>query len=262
MAGPLKLATWNVNSLRIRTEDMRGWLERNRPHAVCLQETKVVDDEFPLALFDNLGYEVACHGQKQYNGVAIASRSGLGDVRIGIPGFADEQARVIAATVAGVRLLSVYVPNGGGGEAKMAYKMDFLAHLRGYLADLRGEHEIVAAGGDYNVAPEDVDVYDIDDYGRDGICVSAHERAAYADVLEAGYADVHRQLGGKAHSHTWWDYRGGSFDNDRGLRIDHFLVSGGSCASIAVDLDPRRSPRPSDHAPVILEMGDGAADGG
>lgn len=254
MGEHLVLATWNVNSVRKRVAGITAWVQERRPHVICLQETKVVDDDFPLALFDNLGYEIAIHGQKSYNGVALASRVGLDDVSRDLPGLDDGHARVIEATVQGVRVLSVYAPNGGGRAEKFAHKMAFYANLGERLAALRASFATVAAGGDYNVAPHDEDVYDIDDYGRDSIAVSDPERAAYRQVLAAGYVDAHTHLGGAAHAHTWWDYRRGSFRHDRGLRIDHFLVSGGTCARLAVDREPRGRELPSDHAPVLLEL--------
>lgn len=254
MSTTLKLATWNVNSIRKRQEILHDWITEHRPHALCLQETKVIDEDFPLAFLDNLGYEVAIHGQKAYNGVAIASRCGLSKVSFGLPGHANDQARVITATVGGICLLCIYAPNGGGEPPKMQYKMEFFAYLREHLSALRHDHAIVAAGGDYNVAPEDADVYDIDHYGHNQVAVSPPEREAYAKLLEGGFVDVHRHLGGAPHSHTWWDYRHSSFTKNRGLRIDHFLVAGGKCRNLSVDLEPRRLAGPSDHTPVILEL--------
>ena len=251
----LVLASWNVNSLRKRSVLVAEWLETNSPDVVCFQETKVVDSLFPVGLFDECGYKVAFHGQKAYNGVAIASRHTLTDVKAGLPGMADGQARLLAATVRGVRVLSVYVPNGAApGTDKYAHKLEFYDRLREYLVLLRNQCDVVVAGGDYNVAPTDADVYDIDDYGRNTIACSAPERAAYARVLTAGYVDAHRHIGGCDHAHTWWDYRSGSYRNDRGLRIDHFLVSGGVCTKVMVDHGPRQASVPSDHAPVILQL--------
>ena len=249
------LATWNVNSLRKRANQVGDWLEDKRPDAACFQETKVEDSQFPAGLFDECGYEVAFHGQKSYNGVAIASRSGLEDVQCGLPGLDDDQARLVTALVSGVRVGSVYVPNGKAlGTDKFAYKMRFLSALREHLANLRSGGGTVAIGGDYNVAPSDGDVYDIDDWGRGSILVSDEERSAFAGLLDEGYVDAHVDAGGGDHAHTWWDYRAGGFQRDRGLRIDHFLVGGGTCLGVEVDKGPRALDEPSDHTPLVLRL--------
>ncbi|MBF2735781.1 MAG: endonuclease/exonuclease/phosphatase family protein [Betaproteobacteria bacterium AqS2] len=230
------LATWNVNSVRKRAEAVAEWLHANRPDALCLQETKVVDDDFPAGVFDECGYEVACCGQKTYNGVAIASRHGLGDVRRG--------------------LISPDEDNGSPpGSEKYAFKLQFLAALKERAAELAAAGRPVALGGDYNVAPRDEDVYDIEHWGRGQIAVTPPEREAYAGVLAAGYADAQLQLDAAPRSYTWWDYRAGGFRHDRGLRIDHFLVHGARVDALRVDRRARGAPQPSDHAPVIVELG-------
>lgn len=251
----LVIATWNVNSIRKRADQVADWLENRRPDAVCFQETKVEDAHFPAGLFDECGYEVACHGQKSYNGVAIASKGGLEDVQVRLPGLDDDQARLITARVAGVRIGSVYVPNGKApGTDKFEYKLRFLSLLKDHLASLREKEEAVVVGGDYNIAPLDSDVYDIDDWGHGTILVTDEERSAFAGLLETGFVDAHVDSGGREHAHTWWDYRAGGFQRDRGLRIDHFLACGGNCLEVKVDKATRQLPEPSDHAPVFLRF--------
>lgn len=250
----MKLVTWNVNSIRIRLDIIEDWIRQHRPQVLCFQETKVEDDKFPASFFDRLDYDVEFHGQKSYHGVAIASNVGMRKLSTGLPGFVNDQARVITALVNGVCVVSIYVPNGGDAE-KLAYKLRFYACLKKYLQELVAQHAVVAIGGDYNVAPTNEDVYDIEDYGHDGICVKPVERAAYATLLANGdFVDAHVHLGGAAHSHTWWDYRQGSVDKDRGLRIDHWLVAGTTPTALYVDKQPRTAVRPSDHAPVVLEL--------
>lgn len=251
----LTVATWNVNSVRKRAAHIEDWLGDGGPDVLCLQETKVQDADFPAGVFDMCGYEVAVHGQKTYNGVAVASRLGLSCVERGLPAGDGGEARLISAVVGGVRVASVYVPNGRHpGHEKFGYKMGFFAALRARMAEMR-EGGPVAVGGDYNVAPADDDVYDIDEWGRGAILVSDDERAAFESLLDEGYEDAHVAAGGGAHAHTWWDYRAGNFRNDRGLRIDHFLVSGAKCLSAEVDKGPRSWSEPSDHAPVVVRLG-------
>ena len=252
----MTFATWNVNSIRKRKHLVIDWLNANQPDAVCFQETKVVDGLFPVGeLEEQSGYEFVVSGQKAYNGVAIAARHPVTDVVREQPAFTNGQARVVEATVNGVRLISVYVPNGNppGGD-KYAYKLEFLTGFSSLLAKRKEEHKLVVSGGDYNIAPHDSDVYDIDHWGRDEICVSRPERGAYADMLGKGYVDVFTELGCEP-AFSWWDFRTRSFATDHGLRIDHFLVSeAGVCAAHRVDRDERAKPEPSDHAPVVVEV--------
>lgn len=250
------IATWNVNSIRQRREQLGAWLEEHRPDALCLQETKVIDELFPAGLFDDCGYEVAYCGQKAYNGVAIASRRGLSEVRRCLVDECEEQKRYLEARVGPVLLANVYVPNGQRpGTPKYAYKLDFLAQLRARFKQLAKAGGPVVVGGDYNIAPRDEDVYDIDDWGRNSIAVSKAERAAHAELLACGYVDAQLELGAAPKAFTWWDYRQGSFRHDRGLRIDHFLVHGARVDGLAVDRRARGLPHASDHAPVVLELG-------
>ena len=254
------VVTWNVNSVRRRLDGVEQLLARYAPDLLLLQETKVVDGDFPVGPFELADYEVQIHGQKSYNGVAIASRQPLQEVVAGLPGMdayeaGQQQARLLTATVGGLQVASVYVPNGQRpGVPKYAHKLEFLTRLRDYLAKLGSSGQPVVVGGDYNVAPTNDDVYDIDDWGHDSIACSPSERAAYAQLLNAGYVDAHRALNGAPHSHTWWDYRAGSYRHDRGLRIDHFLVSGGVCRQLRVLNEIREMPAPSDHAPLLLQL--------
>ena len=249
------IATWNVNSIRKRAMQVADWLDAKSPDVVFFQETKVIDPLFPTGLFDDCGYEVAFHGQKSYNGVAIASKLGLSDVRRGLPGMSDGQSRFIYAIAGGVRVASVYVPNGSPvGSEKYQHKMRFYSALKDMLDILRNTGQApVVVGGDYNVAPRDADVYDIHHWGKENIAVTWSERTAHASLLETGYVDAHMETGGAENAFTWWDYRAGSFRNNRGLRIDHFLVAGGKCLGVEVDLGTRRQEEASDHAPVLLE---------
>ncbi len=247
----MKLATWNVNSLRKRAAAVAAWIERERPDALCLQETKVSDEDFPVGLFRECGMQIRYHGQKAYNGVAIASYEPLEEVEAGLPGMAEEgQARLLAATVAGVRIVSAYIPNGGD-PAKYKYKLEWLGHFAAFMQRQRQRFSRIAVGGDYNVAPDDSDVYDLDHWGRDSVAVRPAERAAWRKLLEAGYEDAHAACGGQPHAYTWWDYRRGAFERNHGLRIDHFLLAGLACRGLEVDSGQRRLPDPSDHAPVI-----------
>ena len=255
MSNRIRVATWNLNSIRIRLDILDKWIEQHRPHVICFQETKVVDEDFPAEFLDNLGYDVVYHGQKSYNGVAIASRLNLSNISMRLPDLHDNQSRVIEADIAGIRFLSVYAPNGGGREEKMQHKMEFYQKLTSRLKQLTTQYKTVIAGGDYNVAPTNDDVYDIDDYGHNNVAVSPKERKAWQNLLaKAGLQDAHAMLDGPAHDHTWWDYRQQSYALNHGLRIDHFLVAGANCKSLVVDHEPRQQERPSDHAPVILEF--------
>ena len=251
----LTIATWNVNSIRKRSENVANWLDKNQVDVVCFQETKVMDELFPAGIFDECNYEVVYNGQKAYNGVAIASRYPIKDVVMNLDGMDEVQKRYIEATIQGVRIVSVYVPNGSNMHSdKYPYKLKFLQHLHKKLIELRQDYQQVVVGGDYNVAPTNNDVYDIDDWGHNSIAVTAPEREAYAKLLTANYVDVQRELYNDEPAFTWWDYRQGSFPKDRGLRIDHFLVAGAVAKKLTVDKIERQTNNPSDHAPVILEL--------
>ena len=252
-----RLATWNVNSLKVRLAHLLDWLAAARPDAVCLQETKTEDANFPLAPLQAAGYEAVFCGQKAYNGVAILARSALTNVQHGIPDFADDPRRVIAATVEGIRLLCLYAPNGQSpGSDKYAYKLRWYEALADWLEKDMLQYPQLAVLGDLNVAPEDQDVHDPKRWAGQ-IYVSEPERAALRRVIELGFADAFRLFEQPEREYSWWDYRLLAFQRNWGLRIDHILLSralAGRCVACTIDKAPRRLERPSDHAPVIADL--------
>jgi exodeoxyribonuclease-3 len=253
----MKLAAWNVNSLKVRLPHLTDWLAKAQPDIVCLQELKLEDAKFPRAEIEAAGYQAAFAGQKTYNGVAILARAGLSEVSIGIPGFADEQKRVIAATVAGVRSVCVYCPNGQAvGSEKYDYKLRWFAALKEYVAAEMARYPQVAVAGDFNVAPEDRDVHDPKAW-EGQVHVSEPERAALRALIGLGLKDSFRLFEQPEKSYSWWDYRMMGFRRNAGLRIDHILVSAelaGRCVASGIDKEPRKLERPSDHAPVLAEF--------
>jgi exodeoxyribonuclease-3 len=251
----MKLATWNVNSLKVRLPHLLEWLAANPVDVVCLQETKTEDQNFPLAELEAAGYHSAFSGQKTYNGVAVLSRELISEVQYGIPNFDDVQKRVIAATVGGVRTICVYVPNGQEvGSDKFEYKLKWLAALRAWLKDEMAKHPRLALLGDYNIAPEDRDVYDPVTW-KDHVLCSEPERDAFRALEQLGLRDAFRQFEQPEKSYSWWDYRMMAFRRNMGLRIDHILVSEGlNCSGCTIDKAPRKLERPSDHAPVVAEV--------
>jgi exodeoxyribonuclease-3 len=253
----VKIATWNVNSLRVRLPHLLDWLAKEAPDVACLQETKCEDATFPAEELRAAGYCSLHHGQRGYNGVAILSRNAGEGVCRGIPAFADEQSRVIAADFDGVRVVSVYVPNGQSvGSDKFAYKLRWFEALAAWLGRELAAHPRLAVLGDFNVAPEDRDVHDPELWvGK--IHVSEPEREALRRVLAVGFADAFRLFEQPAKSFTWWDYRMGAFRRNMGLRIDQVLLSpelARACRSCTIDTAPRKLERPSDHAPVLCEL--------
>ena len=253
----MKLATWNVNSIKVRLPQLLEWLAGARPDVVCLQEIKTEDARFPRAELEAAGYAVAVCGQKTYNGVAILSRAPLAGVSTGIPGFADEQKRVIAAEAEGVRVVCVYCPNGQAvGSEKYDYKLRWFAALRDYLAAELSRHPALAVAGDFNVAPEDRDVHDPKAW-EGQVHVSEPERRAWRALLELGLKDSFRLFEQPEKTYSWWDYRMMGFRRNAGLRIDQILLSStlaARCTSAAIDKAPRKLERPSDHAPVTAEF--------
>ncbi len=251
----MKIATWNVNSLKVRLPHVLDWLAVNQPDALCLQELKCENKAFPLAEIEAAGYQAQFNGQKTYNGVAILTRKPLADVSFDIPGFADDQKRIIAGTLDGVRIVCGYFPNGQAvGSDKFAYKLAWLEALTGWLrAELLVTPRLVLAG-DYNIAPEDRDAHP--DWEHE-IHVSAPERDAFKALLGLGLVDAFRLFEQPEKSFSWWDYRMMAFRRNFGLRIDHLLVSpplAEKCTACVVDKTPRKLERPSDHAPVIVEF--------
>ncbi|MGH8765191.1 MAG: exodeoxyribonuclease III [Burkholderiales bacterium] len=253
----MKLAAWNVNSLKVRLPHLTDWLALAKPDVVCLQELKLEDPKFPRAELEAAGYQAAFSGQKTYNGVAILARSALADVSAGMPGFVDDHKRVIAATVNDVRVVCVYCPNGQAvGSDKYEYKLRWFAALRDYLATELQRHALLAVAGDFNVAPEDRDVHDPKAW-EGQVLVSAPERAALAALTELGLKDSFRLFEQPDKSFSWWDYRMLGFRRNAGLRIDHILVTQAlaqRCTSSTIDKAPRKLERPSDHAPVVAEF--------
>jgi exodeoxyribonuclease-3 len=253
----VKLATWNVNSLAVRLPQLLDWLAANPVDTLVIQETKLTDDRFPHAEIEAAGYAVKWFGQKTYNGVALLARSEPADVVRNIPGFADEQARVIAATVGGVRVIGAYFPNGQEpGSDKFAYKMRWCDALREWVKDELAQHERLVLMGDFNVAPEDRDVYDPVAWAGQIHC-TPEERAQFAGLLELGLVDAFRLFEQPPRSWSWWDYRNLAFRKNQGLRIDHILVGEALRARVrecVIDKAPRRNERPSDHAPVVVTL--------
>ena len=253
----MKIATWNVNSLKVRLPQVLAWLAAQQPDVLCLQELKLEDKAFPLAAIEAAGYRAASSGQKTYNGVAILARSQPQDVERGIPGFDDPQQRVIAASVDGVRIVCVYIPNGQSiASDKYQYKLRWLAALTGWLRGELEKYPRLALLGDYNIAPQDRDVHDPVAW-KDQVLCSEPERAAYRGLIGLGLVDAFRQFEQAEKSFSWWDYRMMAFRRKMGLRSDHILRSPGlatSCAACAIDKAPRKLERPSDHAPVFAML--------
>jgi exodeoxyribonuclease III len=253
----MKLATWNVNSLKVRLPQLLAWLGQRQPDVVCLQETKLDDDSFPAGEIEAAGYRMLCCGQKTYNGVAILSRSEATDAVRCIPRFDDEQKRVLAATIDGLRVICLYCPNGESIDSpKYQYKLAWYAALRLWLTEELAQHPRVAVLGDFNVAPEDRDVHDARLW-EGKVLFSVPERKALAALLDLGLKDSFRLFEQPERSFTWWDYRMGAFRRNHGLRIDHILLSHALAArakSSLIDREVRTQERPSDHAPVITEL--------
>jgi len=255
----MRIATWNVNSVRARMPRLLPWLEEQAPDVVCLQETKCEDDRFPREPIEELGYDVALHGQRTYNGVAILSKSSIEDVQRGFGEEAfDGEARVISGTVGDLMVCCVYVVNGVTvGHERYAYKLEWLGALRRFVEERFPAGEKVVVCGDFNVTFDDRDVYDTARWHERILC-STPEREALRGVLDAGLSDALRRFHEEDGIYTWWDYRTRGFERgNRGLRIDHHLMSEAAleaCTGVEVDLDARRGPKPSDHAPVIATL--------
>jgi exodeoxyribonuclease-3 len=254
----MRIATWNVNSLRVRLEIVIDWLSHDGPDVICLQETKATDDVFPVAPLAAAGYEAVFTGQKTYNGVAILSRLPLTDVVWALPDAPGEgEKRFIAATVGGLRVINVYVPNGQAvGSPRFSYKLAWLERLRAYLATTYTTDEALLLCGDFNVAPEPRDVYDAEKVDGE-ILFHPEERAAFARLLAWGLHDtlrLHHQEGGL---YSWWDYRAAAFRRDLGFRIDHILATppaAARCTAVTLERQLRGLPKPSDHIPVVATL--------
>ena len=256
----MKLATWNVNSLNVRLPRLLDWLPAAQPDVVCLQETKMQDAKFPRDELARAGYLAYFAGQRTYNGVALLVRESLGpaaDIVTALPDFADDQKRVIAATVGGVRVIDFYVPNGQAVDSdKYRYKLAWGAAATRYLRDELARNARVAVAGDFNIAPEDRDVHDPALWAGQVLC-SDPERALFRDWLALGLRDSFRLFDQPAQTFSWWDYRQLAFAKNRGLRIDHILLSAplaAACGGCRIDRNARKGEKPSDHAPVIAEF--------
>jgi exodeoxyribonuclease-3 len=261
----MKIATWNVNSVRTRLEQVVGWLHDNPIDVLCLQETKVVDESFPRSAFTDLDYQVYAFGQKSYNGVALISRSPLLEVSMGfgavlpksLVGDLDEQKRVITGVLGGVRVVNLYVPNGSAvGSDKYVYKLHWLKVLREYLHVLLQQAENLLVCGDFNIALEDLDIHD--PKGREKqVMATDIEREALRHVLDLGLSDLFRKFNQDGGQFSWWDYRTGAFRRNAGWRIDHHYVTPHlyeRAIACTIDPAPRKLTQPSDHTPVIAEL--------
>ncbi len=253
----MQIATWNVNSLKVRLPQVLDWLATTRTDVLCLQETKLEDHAFPCAELEAAGYHTAFAGQKTYNGVAILSRQPLTNVQAGIPGYTDPQQRLITATIEGLRIVCGYFPNGQSvGSDKFAYKLGWLAALTTWLRGELMRHPALMLLGDYNIAPEDRDVHDPQAWAGQILC-SEEERAAFRALVALGLKDAFRLFDQPEKTYSWWDYRQMAFRRNRGLRIDHILLTqalAARCSACIVDKAPRAAERPSDHAPVIARL--------
>ncbi|HDP89633.1 MAG TPA: exodeoxyribonuclease III [Thioalkalivibrio sp.] len=253
----MKIASWNVNSLRVRLPQVLDWLADARPDILGIQETKLTDENFPVVELEAAGYEVAYSGQKTYNGVALLSRSPIEDVITDLPNLQDPQRRILGATVGGVRVLNLYVVNGQEvGSEKFAYKLDWLQRVTDYLAQDLQRHERYVVMGDFNIAPTDADVHDPERWHEKILC-STPEREALQKILDLGFVDTFRQFEQDENVFSWWDYRAAGFRRNAGLRIDLVLASQAlaqKCTGSFIDIAPRRLERPSDHAPAVAEF--------
>ncbi len=255
----MKLATWNINSLTVRLPQVLDWLASNPVDVLALQELKLTDDKFPFDAFAQAGYCAQCFGQKTYNGVALLSRTPATEVVKNIPGFADDMARVISANVDGIRVIGAYFPNGQEpGSDKFEYKMSWLKGLRDWVRQELATHPKLVLMGDYNITFDDADVWDPVGL-KDTIHCTEEERYHLRALIALGLHDAFRLFEHPEKSYSWWDYRNFAFRRNQGLRIDHILVSAPLkplATSCVIDKAPRKNERPSDHAPVVLEITD------
>ena len=253
----MKFATWNVNSLTVRLPQVLDWLQANPVDVLVLQETKMTDDKFPADAFLAAGYQAQWFGQKTYNGVALLSRAPAADVLKNIPEFADDMARVICGTVGGTRVIGAYFPNGQEpGSDKFEYKMQWLKGLRAWVKKELEQHPQLVLMGDYNITFDDDDVWDPEGM-RDQIHCTEEERYHLRALVALGLHDSYRLFAQAPKSYSWWDYRDAAFRRNRGLRIDHILISNALkplARACHIDKTPRKNERPSDHAPVVIDL--------
>lgn len=260
----MQIATWNVNSIRTRLHHVIDWLGTNSIDLLCLQETKVVDQDFPVSAFESLGYHTYTYGQKTYNGVALLSREPLQEVTCGftpvlgaeVVGDLDDQKRLISGSLQGIQVVNIYVPNGSEvGSEKYSYKLRWLTLLKTYLSQQLAQQAQVIVCGDFNIAPENRDIYNAKKAGE--IMASESERQALQAISQLGFHDALRKFTPDPGYFSWWDYRAGGFQRNRGWRIDHHYLSSGvyeQASACFIDIEPRQADKPSDHAPVILEL--------
>jgi exodeoxyribonuclease-3 len=253
----MKIATWNINSLRVRLPHVQRWLEQTNVDVLAVQEIKMENSNFPQDAFTQLGYHCQVNGQKTYNGVAIISRFAIEAVEMALPNFLDEQRRVIAATINNIRIINLYVPNGEAVDSpKYHYKLAWLQALHDYLIDQLKQHEKVVVLGDINIAPEDQDVHDPERW-RGQVLFSESERHMLQKIIQIGFKDSFRLFPQAPKLFSWWDYRAVAFRRNAGLRIDHIFLNeklAVACQSCVIDKEPRRWEQPSDHAPVVAEL--------
>ena len=253
----LKLASWNVNSLKIRLEQVLTWLDSSAVDILAMQETKTLDENFPKEVFIERGYQVVYSGQKSYNGVAIVSRYPISDVLTDIPDLEDPQRRILTATIKGLRLINLYVPNGAElSSEKYRYKLMWLQKITAFIQQQLILYPKLAVVGDFNIAPEDRDVHDPLEW-EGSVLVSPAERQAFKMLLDLGFVDSFRNFPQEENSFSWWDYRAAAFRRNRGLRIDHVLLNhelNALCRQSQIDKNPRKWERPSDHAPAWVEL--------
>jgi exodeoxyribonuclease-3 len=251
------IATWNVNSLKVRLPQVLDYMVQNTVDVLCLQETKMTDEVFPEQAFIDMGLHVSFTGQKTYNGVAIISKLPQHDIQRNLPNFDDPQQRLITATINGVRIICAYIVNGQALDSeKFIYKMNWLAALQNYLTDELKNHEKLALLGDFNIAPEDRDVHNPEKWEGCNL-VSPAERAAFNDMIGLGLVDSFRMFDQPEQAFSWWDYRQMGFRRNAGLRIDHILLTEAlakNCTACVIDKEPRRHEQPSDHTPVLATI--------
>ena len=253
----MKIATWNVNSLKVRLPHVLDWLATSQADILCLQETKTIDENFPVDDIKAAGYNVVFSGQKTYNGVAIISKKEAGDIVTDVAGLEDPQRRILGATIDGTRILNLYVVNGQEvGSEKYAHKLHWLDRITAHISEQLQQYERFVVLGDFNIAPDDRDVHDPEAWHERILC-STPEREALQKILELGLADTFRLFEQEENSYSWWDYRAAGFRRNRGLRIDLVRASkalADTCRACTIDKEPRRLERPSDHTPVIAEF--------
>jgi len=256
----MRIATWNVNSVRARLPNVLEWLAKAKPDVLLMQEIKCETAAFPAMDFKAAGYQTHALGQKSYNGVALASLHPIEEVTEGLKGSSDdEQARYLEASIKGVRIASIYLPNGNPiGSEKYTYKIEWMKRLKKRAHDLLQDEAKVVLGGDFNIIPEEIDVHNPKDWEQDALYLP-QSRAAFRDILHLGYTDIFRALHPKQADYSYWDYQGGAWQQDKGIRIDHFLLSPESVdgtISCVIDRAPRGQEKASDHTPVIMELRD------